>query len=75
MAHPAAPGGAAGPGGRGGAVPTAPPLPQPLVPTPTSLVSFHTHVLYDPQRDPEQGSYHNLLNPFIIDTANVWVTM
>ena len=61
----------AGQGGAGGAVPPPPPLPQPLVPTPTPLVSFRTHVFQDPQRDPEQGHYQNLLNPFVIDIANV----
>ena len=69
MAHPVPPVGAAVPGG-GGAVPPPPPLPYPLVPTPTAPVSFRTHVFNDPQKDPELGSCHNLLNPFIIDIAN-----
>ena len=60
----------AGQGGAGGAVPPPPPLPQPLVPTPTAPVSFRTHVFNDPQKDPEQGVYQNLLNAFLIDTAN-----
>ena len=52
-------------------IPPPPPLPQPSVPTLATPVSFCTHVFNDPQKDPEGENCANLLNPFLVDTANV----
>ena len=41
-----------------------------IVPLPTPIVSFRTHVFGDQSKDPELGQYANLLSPFLIDINN-----
>ena len=41
-----------------------------IMPAPTPIVSFITHVFGDQSKDPELGQYANLLSPFLINLNN-----
>ena len=43
---------------------------QAIVPVPTPIVSFRTHVFSNQSKDPKIRKYSNLLSPFLIDVNN-----
>ena len=43
---------------------------QTIVPAPTPIISFRSHVFGDQSKNPEIGQYVNLLIPFLVDVKN-----